>query len=83
VGAVRTVIAIEDQMGAVHQALQAAVDRQARATSTSSSATIYRGRQKQLIQVLHGPRGAQAAGRPTDLGLLCQNVATATAVAAP
>lgn len=78
----RTVIAIEDQMGAVHQALQAAVEEAgARDVAIVCVAPIYPGGgEKQLVQVLTGlevPSGC----RPTDLGLLCQNVATATAVA--
>jgi electron transport complex protein RnfC len=82
VGASRTVIAIEDQMGAVHQALSEAVRKSAAADiSIVKVTTIYpEGGEKQLIQVLTGlevPTGA----RPTDLGMLCQNVATATAVA--
>jgi electron transport complex protein RnfC len=82
IGAERTVIAIEDQMGAVHHAL-------ARAQKASGAAhidivkvtTLYpEGGEKQLIQVLTGLE-VPSGGRPTDLGLLCQNVATATAVA--
>ena len=82
VGAERTVIAIEDQMGAVHQALRAAVDEAgAHDVDIVRVTTIYpEGGEKQLIQVLTGLE-VPSAGRPTDLGLLCQNVATATAVA--
>ena len=82
VGAGRTVIAIEDQMGAVHQALKAAVDRaEASDIDIVRVTTIYpEGGEKQLIQVLTGLE-VPSGGRPTDLGLLCQNVATATAVA--
>ena len=82
VGAERTLIAIEDQMGAVHQALQAAIDRSGAAhISIVKVTTIYpEGGEKQLIQVLTGLE-VPSGGRPADLGLLCQNVATATAVA--
>lgn len=82
VGAGRTVIAIEDQMGAVHQALRAAIDRAgADGIDIVRVTTIYpEGGEKQLIQVLTGLE-VPSGGRPTDLGLLCQNVATATAVA--
>lgn len=82
VGAERTLIAIEDQMGAVHQALQGAVDRSGAAhISIVKVTTIYpEGGEKQLIQVLTGLE-VPSGGRPADLGLLCQNVATATAVA--
>jgi electron transport complex protein RnfC len=82
IGASRTVIAIEDQMGAVHQALVKAV-REATAPDIEivKVTTIYpEGGEKQLVQVLTGLE-VPSGGRPTDLGLLCQNVATATAVA--
>jgi len=82
VGAGRSVIAIEDQMGAVHQALQRAKD-QAHAAEIDivRVTTIYpEGGEKQLIQVLTGLE-VPSGGRPTDLGLLCQNVATSTAIA--
>lgn len=82
VGASRTVIAIEDQMGAVHQALASAVDRsEATDIDIVKVTTIYpEGGEKQLVQVLTGLE-IPSGGRPSDLGLLCQNVATATAVA--
>jgi electron transport complex protein RnfC len=82
VGAERTVIAIEDQMGAVQQALQAALRAaEAEHIDIVKVTTIYpEGGEKQLIQVLTGLE-VPSGGRPTDLGLLCQNVATATAVA--
>jgi len=82
VGAERTVIAIEDQMGAVHQALKRALsDSGAADIDIVKVTTIYpEGGEKQLIQVLTGLE-VPSDGRPTDLGLLCQNVATATAVA--
>ena len=82
VGAEQTLIAIEDQMGAVHQALQNAVERSgADDIRVVKVTTIYpEGGEKQLIQVLTGLE-VPSGGRPTDLGLLCQNVATATAVA--
>jgi len=82
VGASRTVIAIEDQMGAVNTALREAV-RKSGATGIDivKITTIYpEGGEKQLIKVLTGLE-VPSGGRPTDLGLLCQNVATATAVA--
>ncbi len=82
VGATRTVIAIEDQMGAVNTALTGAVKRSGtHDIDVVKVTTIYpEGGEKQLVKVLTGlevPSGC----RPTDLGLLCQNVATATAVA--
>jgi len=82
VGAERTLIAIEDQMGAVSRALQDAVDRAGtKHIEIVKVTTIYpEGGEKQLIQVLTGLE-VPSGGRPADLGLLCQNVATATAVA--
>lgn len=82
VGAERTLIAMEDQMGAVFQAMQDAVDRTgAKHIEIVKVTTIYpEGGEKQLIQVLTGLE-VPSGGRPADLGLLCQNVATATAVA--
>ena len=82
VGAERTIIAIEDQMGAVNHALREAVRRSgASDIRIVKVTTIYpEGGEKQLIQVLTGLE-VPSGGRPADLGLLCQNVATATAVA--
>ena len=82
VGAERTIIAIEDQMGAVNRALKQAVQKSGETTiDIVKVTTIYpEGGEKQLIQVLTGLE-VPSGGRPSDLGLLCQNVATATAVA--
>lgn len=82
IGAERTVIAIEDQMGVVNQVLSAAVKRSgANNIDVVKVTTIYpEGGEKQLIKVLTGLE-VPSGGRPTDLGILCQNVATATAVA--
>lgn len=82
VGAERTVIAIEDQMGAVNAVLNRAVrDAGVSGIDIVTVTTIYpEGGEKQLIKVLTGLE-VPSGGRPTDLGLLCQNVATATAVA--
>jgi electron transport complex protein RnfC len=68
----------------VHRALQTAMDEAgAHDVDIVRVTTIYpEGGEKQLIQVLTGLE-VPSAGRPTDLGLLCQNVATATAVALP
>jgi electron transport complex protein RnfC len=82
VGARRVVIAIEDQMGAVRRALEGVL-RGASADDIDivRVTSIYpEGGEKQLIQVLTGLE-VPSGGRPTDLGLLCQNVATAAAVA--
>jgi electron transport complex protein RnfC len=81
-GADRVIIAIEDQMGAVRHALQAAVDRQDNGNvAVVRIPTIYpEGGERQLVKMLTGLE-VPSGGRPTDLGLLCQNVATAAAVA--
>jgi len=82
IGASRTVIAIEDQMGVVNRALKKAVESAGDdRIKIVKITTIYpEGGEKQLIQVLTGLE-VPTNGRPADLGLLCQNVATATAVA--
>jgi electron transport complex protein RnfC len=82
IGARRVVIAIEDQMGAVRRALEGALrDASADDIDIVRVTSIYpEGGERQLIQVLTGLE-VPSGGRPTDLGLLCQNVATATAVA--
>jgi electron transport complex protein RnfC len=82
IAATSIVIAIEDQMGVVNRALIQAVkksgDDNIRIVKVT---TIYpEGGEKQLIQVLTGLE-VPTGGRPADLGLLCQNVATAAAVA--
>jgi electron transport complex protein RnfC len=69
-------------MGAVNTALSEAI-RQSGVNDIDvvKVTTIYpEGGEKQLIKVLTGLE-IPSGGRPTDLGLLCQNVATATAVA--
>jgi electron transport complex protein RnfC len=78
----RVIIAIEDQMGVVKHALRAAIDRQADDDiSVVRIPTVYpEGGEKQLVKVLTGLE-VPSGGRPTDLGLLCQNVGTAAAVA--
>lgn len=69
-------------MGAVNSALSEAVRRSGVSDiDVVKVTTIYpEGGEKQLIKVLTGVE-VPSGGRPTDLGLLCQNVATATAVA--
>ena len=81
-GAERVVIGIEDQMGAVQEALtRAAVRADCKNVSVIKVTTIYpEGGERQLIQVLTGLE-VPLGGRPSDLGLVCQNVATAAAVA--
>jgi len=81
-GAERVLIAIEDQMGAVYEALAyAAKCSDCVNVSVIRVAKIYpEGGERQLIQVLTGLE-VPAGGRPSDLGLVCQNVATAAAAA--
>lgn len=81
-GAERTVIAIEDQMGAVSKALAGAI-REAgdeRLSLVRIPAIYPEGGERQLIEVLTGQQ-VPDGGLPADLGLACQNVATAAAVA--
>lgn len=82
VGAERVIIAIEDQMGAVRRVLEEAL-RQSDAENVEivRVTTIYpEGGERQLIQVLTGLE-VPVDGYPHDLGLLCQNVATAAVAA--
>lgn len=81
-GAERVVIGIEDQMGAVEEALsRAAKSSECKSVSVVKVTTIYpEGGERQLIQVLTGLE-VPVGGRPSDLGMVCQNVATAAAVA--
>lgn len=81
-GAERVVIAIEDQMGAVEAALGYAAEcAECKSISVVKITTIYpEGGERQLIEVLTGLE-VPAGGLPSDLGLVCQNVATAAAVA--
>jgi len=81
-GARKTIIAIEDQMGEVWGALEKAITHSGQDNiQLVKVTTIYpEGGEKQLIQVLTGLE-VPAGQRPTDLGLLCQNVATAVAAA--
>jgi electron transport complex protein RnfC len=82
VGANRTVIAIEDQMGVVNASLTEALKKSgASGIDIVKVTTIYpEGGERQLIKVLTGLE-VPSSGRPSDIGLLCQNVATATAAA--
>lgn len=81
-GAERVIVAIEDQMGVVFEALsQAAKSVETNNISIVKVPMIYpEGGERQLIQVLTGLE-VPAGGRPSDLGMVCQNVATAAAVA--
>ncbi len=83
VGAQSVVIAIEDQMGAVQKALEAAIKKSASLNiSLVKIPSIYpEGGERQLIQILTGQE-VPARGFPADIGMICQNVATAVAVSA-
>jgi len=83
VGAEHVVIAVEDQMGVVQEALERAI----RETGDASirlvkiPAIYPEGGERQLVQVLTGQE-VPAGGYPADIGLVVQNVGTAAAVAA-
>ena len=81
-GARQVIIAIEDQMGEVWNILQAAIGRSGQDDiRLVKVTTIYpEGGEKQLIEVLTGVQVPEGQ-RPADIGLLCQNVATAAAAA--
>lgn len=81
-GAERVVVAIEDQMGAVHHALSKAAEcAESKNIAVIKVPMIYpEGGERQLIEVLTGLQ-VPLGGRPPDLGMVCQNVATAAAVA--
>ncbi len=81
-GAESTVIAIEDQMGEVRRALEPAIkDTGSTDISLIRIKSIYpEGGERQLIQVLTGQEVPEG-GYPADIGLICNNVATAAAVA--
>jgi electron transport complex protein RnfC len=81
-GAERVIIAIEDQMGAVQDAMAGCAEfAKSKNISIVKVPAIYpEGGERQLVQVLTGQE-VPVGGRPSDLGLVCQNVATAAAVA--
>ena len=77
----QVVIGIEDQMGAVRRALEAAakqVDAEQRCRIIQVTTIYPEGGERQLIQVLSGHE-VPHDGLPQDLGLVCLNVATAAA----
>lgn len=81
-GAEKVIIALEDRMGEVFAKLRAAISGAACDGIQIVKVTkIYpEGGEKQLVQMLTGLE-VPSASRPTDLGLLCHNVATAAATA--
>ena len=77
--ATTTVIAIEDQMGAVQTGLSRAVENTG--VEVFKVPTIYpEGGERQLIEVLTGEQ-VPSGGLPQDLGIVCLNVATVAALA--
>jgi electron transport complex protein RnfC len=81
-GARQTIIAVEDQMGAVLQGLRRVIENAGheRIHLVKVPAVYPAGGEKQLVQVLTSLE-IPAGGKPSDLGLVCLNVATAAAVA--
>ncbi|MFU8877128.1 MAG: electron transport complex subunit RsxC [Wenzhouxiangellaceae bacterium] len=80
-GAREVVIGIEDQMGAVRQALEDAardIDPDGRCRIVQVTTIYPEGGEKQLIQVMTGVEVPHDS-LPQDLGLVCLNVATAAA----
>ena len=81
-GAQRCVIAVKTDMPAariaLYNALQAAGDP--RLVMSVVTAKYPAGGERQLIELVFG-REVPAGGHPSDSGVLCQNVATAAAVA--
>ena len=81
-GAVRCVIAIEDDKPAAIATVAAAIERlrDAGLTLAVVPAVYPQGAERQLITAVAGVE-VPAGGLPTDAGVICQNVATAAAVA--
>jgi len=81
-GATRCTIAIEDDVPEAHRALQAALSLVGTAApSLAVVSSIYpAGGERQLIHTVVG-REVPSSGLPSDIGVVCQNVGTAAAVA--
>lgn len=81
-GAVRCVIAIEDDKPAAIAAMSGAIERQHDdALSLAVVPAVYpQGAERQLITMVTGVE-VPTDGLPVDAGVVCQNVATAAAVA--
>lgn len=79
-GAERAIIAIEDPMESVCSAFSRVFENLKSKVEVRKVPTIYpEGGEKQLIKVLTGQE-VPAGGFPGDLGILCQNVATAYSI---
>jgi electron transport complex protein RnfC len=76
------VIAIKTDMPEARAALAEALERAAdpRLALSTVTARYPAGGERQLIELVFG-REVPAGGRPADIGVICQNVATAAAVA--
>jgi electron transport complex protein RnfC len=81
-GALRCVIAVKTDMPAARLALYAALQAAGdpRLGMSVVTAKYPAGGERQLIELVLG-REVPAGGRPADVGTVCQNVATAAAVA--
>jgi electron transport complex protein RnfC len=81
-GAELCVIAIKTDMPEARAALAEALERTAdpRLALSTVTAKYPAGGERQLIELVFG-REVPAGGRPADIGVICQNVATAAAVA--
>jgi len=77
----QTFIAIEDNKPeAIHILTQALKKNNSQNTDVISIPTRYpTGGEKQLIKIITG-KEVPAKGRPADIGILCQNVATAASI---
>ncbi|UCG73377.1 MAG: electron transport complex subunit RsxC [Chromatiales bacterium] len=80
-GCDRAVVAVESDMPAARLALRAALDadRDPRLDIAEVTAKYPAGGERQLVELLTG-REVPAGGLPRDVGIVCQNVATAAAV---
>ena len=80
-GCERAVIAVESDMPAARLALREALDadRDPQLDIAEVTAKYPAGGERQLVELLTG-REVPAGGLPRDVGIVCQNVATAAAV---
>lgn len=77
----RCTIAIEDNVPAARQALQAALATDTDAIALAMVPSVYpAGGERQLVASLTG-REVPSDGLPSDIGVVCQNVGTAAATA--
>lgn len=84
-GTTKCTIAVEDDLPEAHRALQAALSSDGATGTAALSLTVVSsiypaGGERQLISSVTG-REVPSGGLPTDIGVVCQNVGTAAAVA--